>query len=159
MMTMRKARRMSPAEQRYLQAQLAFNKMSKGHSAAAGQLQQMQEKMAALGAAIKSALPEFQKIQSAKKEAERAAAEQIRKKKEAFEVIKRQEEKRKAKAAKEAWRIEVEREQRERLPTRKIDIGELQAVRIDAKTTVWVKQGMDPEVVKRKFRERNKLTR
>lgn len=68
----------------------------------------------------------------------------------------RQEEKRIAKANKERRRLEFESEDRRRIPTRVINHAELIPVKIDAKTTIYIKSGQDPAEAKKKFLNRHR---
>jgi len=75
--------------------------------------------------------------------------EQKRTERERLFKVKRELEKLQAKRDKERERIE--RETKSVMPTRKIDESKLVAVRLDAKTVVFVKPGVDPEAVRNKF--------
>ncbi|SDG67438.1 hypothetical protein SAMN05421827_109116 [Pedobacter terrae] len=77
------------------------------------------------------------------------AKDQKQAEKERLYKVKRELEKLQAKRDKERERIE--RETRSVMPTRKIDESKLVAVRLDAKTVVFVKPGVDPETVRNKF--------
>ncbi len=66
----------------------------------------------------------------------------------------RQEEKRQASAMKERIRLQVEAEDKRVLPTREIDHRVLVPVKIDAKTTIYIKPGRDPIEAKRNFLEK-----
>lgn len=70
----------------------------------------------------------------------------------------RQKEKREASAMKERIRIQNEAEDKRILPTREIDHRSLVPVKIDAKTTIYIKPGRDPVQAKRNFIEKHSIT-
>lgn len=93
----------------------------------------------------KSAIRKAERI-AAKEEKQQAAAEARRR----AELL-RHEERRIAKAAKERRRLEFESEDRRRLPTRTINYAEMVPVKVDSKTTIYIKAGQDPEAAKQRF--------
>jgi hypothetical protein len=62
-----------------------------------------------------------------------------------------------AKARKEAFMEERSREAQKVLPARVIDVTQLVPLRIDAKTIIWIKPGVDPEVIRNKFLSRGDM--
>lgn len=69
----------------------------------------------------------------------------------------RQKEKREASAMKERIRIQNEVEDKRVLPTRVIDHRALVPVKIDAKTTIYIKPGRDPIEARRNFMQKHSI--
>ena len=69
--------------------------------------------------------------------------------------IKSSEEVKNRRANKERFRIEQERMEKSKLPDRVIDTSKLIPLRLDAKTVIYIKPGVDPDKVKEKFMHRN----
>lgn len=68
----------------------------------------------------------------------------------------RQEERRLAKAAKERRRLEAESNDRRRLPTRVINFSDMVPVKVDAKTTIYIKAGQDADAAREKYLTRHR---
>jgi hypothetical protein len=91
------------------------------------------------------------KIESKQLNAQEKENERLRK--ELF----RQKEKREASAMKERIRIQNEFEDKRVLPTRVIDHRALIPVKIDAKTTIYIKPGRDPIEARRNFMQKHSI--
>lgn len=154
----------SQAEKEYLTAVHQFRQMFRNVapqlSKEVNKLELLASKseMIVASAAIKSK-PERKKDRvKARTIANKQKEEDLKKQLERKSII-RNKEKREASALKERIRIQNEEENKRVLPTRVINHKELVAVKIDAKTTIYIKPGTDPIQTRKNFIEKHSMAK
>lgn len=108
-------------------------------------------------AAVVSNRPSGTKSRTRKSSASKHLSVQNKEKERIRKELLRQKEKREASAMKERIRIQNEEEDKRIMPTRDIDHRSLVPVKIDAKTTIYIKPGIDPIKAKRNFIEKHSI--